>query len=392
MIYTLTIKPVTLECLLALRSVPKRFDLVYSYFIARRVFVLFVILYVFTRNGSLYAQDSVKSSLSFDAYGEFYYSYDFSQPSNNERPNFTSNHRRHGELSANLIYVKSNYQKENLRANIGAMVGDYPQYNLNTEPLWVQFIYEANIGLKLSKKRNLWLDIGIMPSHLGFETMVGGECWTLTRSMLAEGSPYYEAGAKLSFVSRNEKFYGSLLLVNGWQRVKKMTGYSDLPSVGFQFQYKPRQGLVLNYSNFTGNAQPESMSAWRQFHNLYVQYESPYKWGLIVGFDLGMDKYAISDYGFWYSPVVILRYKWTSQWTSAMRMEYFSDQHGIIFPTQTINGFQTLGVSINQDYQLNPQIKFRWEYKYLQANAAIFTHQNLSNHAFTSTCIFSLHK
>jgi hypothetical protein len=206
---------------------------------------------------------------------------------------------------------------------------------------------------------------------------------------LAEGSPYYEAGAKLSFTSKNEKLYASFLLLNGWQRIRKPTGISDIPSIGFQVQYKPKEGLTLNYGNFIGNAQPDSLNALRHFHNVYLQYESQKKWGLILGFDLGMDKYNPTDYGLWYSPVAILRYKWTPKWTTAARLEYYFDQHGNIFSTSTSNGFQTFGASLNQDFQINNHIKCRLEYKYLQSKDAIFNYQNERNHAITSACIFS---
>jgi len=356
-----------------------------------RFFFLFLFpsLHCSPVNSQTAINDSSQQSLTISAYGEFYYSYDFSRPFNSEKSNFVYSHKRHNEISANLIYVKANYKKQNYRANLGAMVGTYTEYNLASEPTWAQFIYEANAGMKLSQKYNLWLDIGIMPSHLGFESAVGGDCWNLTRSLLAEGSPYYEAGAKLSYTSKNEKLYASFLLLNGWQRIRKPTAISDLPSIGFQVQYKPKDRWILNYGNFIGSAQPDSLNALRHFHNVYIQYESPKKWGLILGFDLGIDKYNPTDYRLWYSPVVILRYKWTSCWSAAARLEYYFDKQGIIFPTLSPNGFQTFGASLNQDYKINNHIKFRLEYKYLQSKDAIFNNQNERNHSITSACIFS---
>ena len=39
----------------------------------------------------------------------------------------------------------------------------------------------ANAGYKLSAKKAWWLDIGVLPSHIGFESAVGKDNWTLTR-------------------------------------------------------------------------------------------------------------------------------------------------------------------------------------------------------------------
>ena len=150
----------------------------------------------------LFGQNDTLKKITVSGYGEMYYSYDFSNPQNHEKPNFIYNHKRHNEINANLILVKANYLNKNIKANLGLMTGNYSQYNLSSEPTWAQFMYEANMGIKISKKHNLWLDAGIIPSHIGFESAISADCWTLTRSILAENSPYYETGLKIGFNNR----------------------------------------------------------------------------------------------------------------------------------------------------------------------------------------------
>ncbi|OQW43057.1 MAG: hypothetical protein A4S08_10190 [Proteobacteria bacterium SG_bin4] len=70
--------------------------------------------------------------------------------------------------------------------------------NYAAEPGILGNLYEGNVGLKLSGSNNLWLDIGVFPSHIGFESAVGKDNWTLTRSLVAENTPYFESGAKIS--------------------------------------------------------------------------------------------------------------------------------------------------------------------------------------------------
>lgn len=60
-------------------------------------------------------------------------------------------------------------------------------------------MFEANAGVKLSKKKELWLMQGSCPANIGFESAIGKDCWNLTRSMLADNTPYYEAGARVSY-------------------------------------------------------------------------------------------------------------------------------------------------------------------------------------------------
>jgi hypothetical protein len=318
-----------------------------------------------------YAQNDSTKKLTFSAYGEMYYSYDFAKPQNHEKPNFIYNHKRHNELNANLLLLKANYVHKNYRANLGVMAGNYAQYNLSAEPNWAQFIYEANVGFKISKKQNIWLDAGIMPSHIGFESAVSADCWTLTRSLLAENSPYYEAGVKVSYIAKNEKLTIAALYLNGWQKISK-PAFTQKPSIGTQVNYKATDKLLINYSTFFGTDKPDSINANRKFHNFYIQYEPTSTFGIIAGFDIGRDKFDATNYGTWYSPVLIIKQSISNKTKIAFRGEYYSDPKQIIIATGTTNGFQTFGFSTNLDYDINEKIKWRIEGKILNAKDNIF--------------------
>jgi Putative beta-barrel porin-2, OmpL-like. bbp2 len=331
----------------------------------------------------LSAQNDSTSRLSSSAYGELYYSYDFSKPVNNEKANFLYNHKRHNEVNANLVLIKFNYIANRFRGNLGLMLGNYAQYNLSSEPNWLQFFYEANFGAKISKKKHLWLDAGILPSHIGFESAISADCWTLTRSLLAENSPYYETGLRLSFTSKNEKLTMAFLVLNGWQKIK-MPNYIKTPSAGLQINFKKCEKLVLNYSNFIGTDKPDSLQAIRIFHNLYAQYQPLKKLGFIAGFDLGTDKYNLKRYGAWFSPVLIVQYTVNEKIKMALRGEYYQDAKEILLSTNTPHGFQTTGVSTNVDYSINNKLQFRLEGKMLNSKEAVFTNNALRNYSLTT--------
>lgn len=342
---------------------------------AHLFFITFIAFKASSKNDSL-------NKLNFMAYGELYYSYDFSNPQNHEKSSFLYNHKRHNELNTNLILLKSTYSDKNYRANLGLMAGNYAQYTLNAEPTWAQFIYEANFGVKLSKKQNLWLDAGIMPSHIGFENAISADCWTLTRSLLAENSPYYETGIKVAYVSKNEKLYISALYLNGWQKISRPDNFQK-PSFGTQVNYKMSEKLFFNYSTFLGTDKPDSIKAIRKFHNFYLQYEPTNRFGLIIGFDIGTDKFNATTYGTWYSPVLIVKQSINDKTRIAFRGEYYSDPKQIIVLTGTANGFQTFGFSSNFDYDLNDKMKFRIEGKVYHSKDKIFLNEN-NNYSFTT--------
>jgi hypothetical protein len=339
--------------------------------------LILALLFLLVNNFS-FAQTDTSKKLSFSGYAEFYYSYDFSNPQNHEKQNFLYNHKRHNEFNANLLLAKANYTDKNIRGTVAIMAGNYAQYNLTAEPSWAQFINEANVGVKLSKQKNIWLDIGIMPSHIGFESAISADCFTLTRSLVAENSPYFETGAKLSYTNKNEKLNLAFLVLNGWQKIQK-PNYIQAPSFGMQVNYKISDKAIFNYSNFIGTDKPDSVKALRTYHNFYSQIEATKKISIIAGVDIGTDKYTQEKYATWFSPIIIVRYKANDKTTIAFRGEYFDDEKQIMITTNTDNGFKTFGLSSNVDYQINDKVQWRFEGKYYQSRDKIFKDDSNNN-------------
>src|SRR5690606_28884320 len=182
-------------------------------------------------------------------YVEAYYSYDLNKPADNNRPGFLYRHNRHHELNINLAFIKGSYQAERVRANIALATGTYMNANYAAERGVLKNIYEASVGVKIAKHKDLWIEVGVLPSHIGFESAVSASCGTLTRSIMAENSPYLETGARLGYTSSNGKWLLSVLALNGWQRIQRIAGNS-LISWGTQLQFKPSGKVLLNYSTF----------------------------------------------------------------------------------------------------------------------------------------------
>jgi hypothetical protein len=162
------------------------------------------------------------------------------------------------------------------------MTGTYANANLSAEPGVLKNILEANAGVKISKNKNLWIDAGIFGSHIGFESAIGKDCWNLTRSILADNTPYYEAGAKISYTTDNGKWFLSGMVLNGWQRIQRVDGNS-LPSFGTQITFKPTSTVTLNSSSFIGTDKPDSARQMRYFHNFYGIFQVSSKLGVTVG-------------------------------------------------------------------------------------------------------------
>lgn len=205
------------------------------------------------------------------------------------------------------------------------------------------------------------------------------------RSILADNSPYYEAGAKISYTSDNGKWFLSGLVLNGWQRIQRVEGNS-LPSFGTQITFKPNSTITLNSSTFIGTDKPDSARLMRYFHNFYGIFQVSEKIGLIVGFDYGMEEKSpeTSSTNPWLSPVAIIRYSATEKFAVAIRGEYYQDEHGIIIATGTPNGFKTSGISANIDYLILPNAMWRLEVRNFTSKDEVFTKDGVASKNNTS--------
>ncbi len=319
------------------------------------------------------AQNTDSARLKISAYAEVFYTYDFNEPLGGNRQNFLYSYNRHNEVNLNLGLIKANYENDRMRANLALMAGTYAQDNLAAEQDALKYVNEANIGIKISKTKNLWIDAGIMPSHIGWESAIGKDNINLTRSLAAENSPYFETGAKISYTSDNGKWFLSGLVLNGWQRIAKAEGNKSL-SFGHQLTFKPNAKITLNSSPFIGNDKSQDDKRMRYFHDLYGNFQLTDHFSTILGFDIGAEQKdkKSESYNIWYSPNVLMKYQFDNQWSFAGRVEYFSDRNGVIIATETPNGFQTFGYSLNVDYQILKNVVFRTEARGFTSKDAIF--------------------
>lgn len=338
----------------------------------------------------VFGQDDPKLKIS--GYLETYYGYDFNKPSDNNRPGFVYSHNRHNEINLNLGLIKATYDRGNTRANLALMAGTYPNANLAGEPGVLKNIYEANAGIRLSKTKNLWIDVGVFSSHIGFESAISKDCWALTRNIASENTPYYEAGAKITYGTNDGKLTAAALYLNGWQRITRQSGNSQ-PAGGLQLTWKPTSGVTLNYSNYLGTEGADSIRVTRFYHNLYGIFQINEQLGVTLGFDYGTQQREKGSQKKKevLSPVAIAQFKFNSTWAMAGRLEYYEDKSGILIATGTPNGFKTTGYSLNLDYVPAHNTVVRVEGKMYHSKDRIFTKSlNLNNDNALITASFAV--
>ena len=149
----------------------------------------------------------VTQTTTFGAYVDGYYAWDFNRPPTFDRA-YTTQPARHAEFNVNLAFIEAKFPGPSVRGRLAIQFGTSVQANCAGEPHighvsgpgLSQFIQEAVVGYQISP--TLWIDGGVFFAHTGLEGWITRDNLTYTRSLIAEFSPYYEAGAKL--IARGE--------------------------------------------------------------------------------------------------------------------------------------------------------------------------------------------
>jgi hypothetical protein len=324
-----------------------------------------------------WAQESKKSNWKVGGFIDLYYGFDFNRPLEKKRLPFLFNHTRHDQLNSNLALIQVTYESKRFRGKLGLQQGTYAQDNYAAEPKALRWINEANIGIALDPEQNLWLDVGVLPSHIGFASAISSDNSTLSRSLIAENSPYFLTGAKLGW-QKDDRWYFSFWLTNGWQIIQGIAGNS-LPSVGTQVNFSPNDRLTLNWSTLIGNNYPDEFRRMRYFSNQFLTYQISGKWKLIAGLDLGLEQAAKNStkMNFWSGASLISTYTFDENWKTSFRAEYYKDPNGVITLNQLGEGLQTSGLSLNLDRKISRSFLLRVESRHLFSTRNQFLKEGL---------------
>lgn len=317
------------------------------------------------------ADDS--SQFKVSGYAEVYVQYDFARPDDHQRPSFVYSHNRTGEVNVNLALARLSYTSSRVRGSLALAAGTYMNANYAAEPGVLRNLYEVSLGFKPFPNTNFWIDAGVLPSHIGWESAISRDCWHLTRSMAADNSPYFETGVRMAYRSPNEKWLISLLALNGWQRIQRPDGNST-PAFGHQLTYQPNERVTLNSSSFVGSDTPDSLRRMRLFHDLYGIFALTDKLSLMAGFDIGWQQVSkgSSDYDTWYTPVISMQYRIRPSLRMAVRAEYYSDPSAVIITSAYTTGFGTFAASVNLDVDIGRHLVWRIEAKGLKGKEGTF--------------------
>lgn len=321
------------------------------------------------------ATDSTVLKPEFFGYTGVYYGYDFNTPRSRTRPGFVYSENRHNEVAINIALLGARFASERVRGTFAIQTGTYPDANYAAEPQIFKHIYEAYAGVRIRPR--LWLDAGVFLSHIGLEGPISRDDLTLTRSMMADNSPYYEAGVKLTYDAPNGHWTLVGLVLNGWQVIRDQ---NENMSSGWQVQWKPSERWVVNSSTYAGEGpnQPDSVGRQlRYYHNFYVTCQATKKLKIAAAFDIGVQQRKQPETGYdrWRTGALIGSLRLTPKTALNARVEYFADPRHVLIaalPQAPAEKFRTAASSIGFDYFPVPRAIVRIEAKGYRSRDRVF--------------------
>jgi hypothetical protein len=284
-------------------------------------------------------------SIAWDGVVDVYYAHDTADPPGRTRA-YATEPARHGEFALNLALLRAQLSGDRVRGSVGFALGTYMEANYAAEPEHFRNVFEAWGGVSLGG--GTWLDAGILPSHIGFESAITPLNWTWSRSMMAEWSPYYLTGVRLGF-EPGERTTANVLLVNGWQNIRETNGGKSL---GVQVQHRPSDRLLLNWSGYVGDeaADGDPDALVRIFNDFWAQLTISERLEVAAVVDVGTQELAGGDRGRWYGVSALARVRLAPMWALGLRVERFADPDQVNLVTGLADAFETASGSVNLDW------------------------------------------
>lgn len=323
-------------------------------------------------------------AVSWGAFVDGYYAWDFQRPPNFERTFaggtlFTTQPARHNEFNVNLAFVEVKATGDRVRGRLALQAGTSVQSNYSGEPQngvasgasLAQHIQEAFAGVRIAP--TLWIDGGIFFSHMGMESFISRDNPTYTRSLVADYSPYYQSGVKLTWAA-SPKVTAQLDVVNGWQNISENNAGKG---VGARVDYTPTPSATLSYYNFFSQ---EAGTRLRALNGVGAK-ATVGRLTVLGELDGGMQDAAsnttASSSTTWYGFTVLARAEVSATAALSARIERFDDRDQTIIGTGSLGGianpaFRANGASLGVDWSPQSRVMWRTEVRGFLNDRALF--------------------
>ncbi|MBC7788345.1 MAG: porin [Anaerolineae bacterium] len=327
--------------------------------------------------------------VSFAGFVDSYYAFDFNRPVNLDR-SFTTQPARHNEFNVNLAHVEAVLSGGRLRGRLALQAGTSVQSNYSAEPAigsvsgpsLSRHLQEAYVGYQITP--SVWVDGGIFFSNMGMESWISRDNPTYTRSQVAEYSPYYSSGAKITWQA-TPKLSARLDVVNGWQNISET---NEDKGAGLRLDYALSPTATFSYYNFfnnetiitTDDLEEEFRDDRLRIFNGIGAKVTVGRTTLLGQFDLGSQDRGEGFDGnsSWYGFTAVARFQVTPTVAVSGRVERFDDEDQVLIGTGVSRGFRANGASVGLDVVPHPGFLWRTELRGFSGDERVFPDRDSS--------------
>jgi hypothetical protein len=336
--------------------------------------------------------------LSLGGFVDSYVAWDAGRPPALDRQ-LTTQAARHAEFNVNLAHVELGLVHPRVRGRFAAQFGTSVQANYAGEPRVgtlsgadvSRYVQEATAGVLVHPR--VWVDGGVFFSPYGAESWISRDNWTYARSLIADNSPYYEAGVKATWQA-TRALTAQLHVMNGWQNISETN--SD-KALGVRLDYTTGERLQLGYALFAGNEQPDSVPGRaRVFHEVIARTRVSPRLQLGVTVDRGTQQREGAGADVWHGGALLGRLTVTDRAAIGLRGEWYHDPAQVIVRMSPGEGLRATGGSVNLDVALSDALLWRTEYRHVQTRLAAFAstfrdeHWRRRNHVVVTSLALTL--
>jgi hypothetical protein len=302
--------------------------------------------------------------LTYGAFIDSYIAHDFNHLPSRYRAYSTQPYYS-DEGALNLGFVEAALDSESYRGRVAFQYGSSVVENYAREShLWWRYVQEAYGGIKIDRK--LSIDAGVFLSHIGTESWISRDNIALSRSLIADYSPYYESGVRARYAF-SDMSIGELYIVRGWQNISNV----EDPAVGTRWTRRFANRVTLAHSSFVGN-----QHGMRIFNAPSISYTVSARVKVIGEYDVGFQERRADTSAWWHGWALTVGFTQNSTLSWGVRAEYFSDPHQVMVTTLSQRRFQTFGASINLDMTVVSGLIWRNEYRALMSSEGVYRYRD----------------
>lgn len=299
-----------------------------------------------------------------------YYSYSIQKPPDHQRA-YSTQPARNGEIAVDLALIAASWKTTYVDVDIALQAGTWADANYVGDDAAWKMVHQAMVRIKPD---SIWsIGAGIGPSHIGHEGAINARNLLMSRSLIADHTPYYNTMVDVSFQPTSQwKFV--LYTMNGWQQIVDV---NDALSFGTKVDWLPSNGTILSWNTYVGNDEPEGQPGRLRLHsNFYADHQWSEAVRSVFLFDVGARKRVNSST---FDPAVYVGLKTAWQWTSWLRLggrlEWMQDPKRVLVISSP-EQFQVIGASLGADLTVTPWALIRFETRAFRATESVFPSQN----------------